>query len=247
LGNGTTKNSVMAVQVGAATNWVKIWANLIENVGQQSDGSLWFWGWDYSRTQQGSSIPIPTRVCLDTNWVDVGLGDWMVFAIKTDGTLWAWGREAEVYTGASDLASNAIPMQVGTNSDWRACSSFSQWCPIFMKRDGSLWIMDASDHRRIKPASAYKPVQLRQIALQKEVVDFAGGRQGFGVALTAEGEVWTWGLVFAQHTRANIPLQWASRLLNRVGLPVQLGEPGAVTHKEPWQLRNIEPTGDERQ
>ena len=72
---------------------MRIWANLIQNVGQQSDGSLWFWGWDYTRSQKGSSIPVPTRVSPDTNWVDVGMGDWMVFAIKSDGTLWAWGAK----------------------------------------------------------------------------------------------------------------------------------------------------------
>jgi alpha-tubulin suppressor-like RCC1 family protein len=153
VGNGTTNNSVVPVQVGTSSNWIKIWANLIENVGQQADGSLWFWGWDYSSSKKGSSIPIPTRVSPDTNWVDVGMGDWMVFAIKSDGTLWAWGREAHVFTGA-DATANSAPMRVGTDSDWRACAPFSQRCPLFMKRDGSLWVLDGSDSRGVANVTA---------------------------------------------------------------------------------------------
>src|SRR5438876_1152893 len=42
LGDGTTNHSRSPVQVGSSTNWTRIWANLIENVGQQTDGSLWF-------------------------------------------------------------------------------------------------------------------------------------------------------------------------------------------------------------
>lgn len=148
LGDGTTNFSRVPLQVGTSTSWIRIWANLISNVGQQADGSLWFWGWDYSRSKKGSSIPVPTRVSSDTNWVDVGMGDWMVFAIKSDGTLWAWGRLAHVFTGA-DATADPSPTQVGTDHDWRACASFASSRPIFMKRDGSIWVLDGSDSRGV--------------------------------------------------------------------------------------------------
>ena len=154
LGDGTTNYSRVPVQVGSATNWTRIWANLIQNVGHQTDGSLWFWGWDYTHSQKGSSVPIPTRVSPDTNWVDVGMGDWMVFAVKTDGTFWAWGRQAHIYTGATNAEADSSPARVGTESDWSACSQFSQSCPIFLKRDGSMWILDASDRRGVATVTA---------------------------------------------------------------------------------------------
>jgi hypothetical protein len=165
LGDGGTNFSRAPVRVGSSSNWTRIWAGAIQNVGQQSDGSLWFWGWDYTRSSRGSSIAVPTRVSADTNWASVGMGDYMVFAIRSDGTLWAWGRLAQIYTGATNgtlqawsqpaqlhagaakANQDSAPMRVGTDSDWRACASFAQACPVFMKRDGSVWCLDGSDQR----------------------------------------------------------------------------------------------------
>ncbi len=327
LGDGTTNNSRLSVQVGSSTNWIRIWANLIQNVGQQSDGSLWFWGWDYTRSQKGSSIPVPTRVSPDTNWVSVGMGDWMVFAIKSDGTLWAWGRQAHIYTGANPDADSS-PVRVGTSSDWRVCASFAGSCPVFMKRDDSIWVMDAADSRgvasvtaivrglvtnnqlncvansttlggdpafgvvkrlqitcqiggtnrvmtfredspvrvgepgqtltviralygdpkllrdapgRALPTASDPPAQLRRIQLAKDVVAFCGGRHMLGVALTADGEVWTWGQALGQHTRAIPPLQFCSSLLGRVGVAAHWGDPGPVILKGPSRLGRFDP------
>ena len=44
LGTGSTNNSAVPVQVGSATNWIKVWAGMLETVALQSDGSLWYWG-----------------------------------------------------------------------------------------------------------------------------------------------------------------------------------------------------------
>lgn len=147
LGDGTTNYSKVPIRVGNSTNWTRIWANLIQNVGQQSDGSLWFWGWDYTHSKDGSSVPVPTRISSETNWNDIGMGDYMMFAIRSDGTLWAWGRQAHVFTGSVDPQADTRPEQVGTDHDWLACSEFSQSCPLFLKRDGSIWELDGSDRR----------------------------------------------------------------------------------------------------
>jgi alpha-tubulin suppressor-like RCC1 family protein len=326
LGDGTTNYSRMPVRVGSSTNWTRIWANLIENVGQQTDGSLWFWGWDYTRSERGSSIPLPTRVSPDTNWVDVGMGDWMVFAIKSDGTLWAWGREAHLFTGATNAKTNSSPLRVGADTDWRASAPFCQKHPAFLKRDGSLWVVEGSDQPRVAgrggvadvttvvtgwitnnqlncraggsdlgddpafgvvkslqitfqlgaatrtlafqenstvslggtgepltiiralygdpsvlsngPAPSlrvvtYEPRRLRRIELQKDVVAFATGRHGLGVALTADGQVWTWGEALGRETRPIPPLQLLSKSLNRIGIGVQWGDPHPVILKRP--------------
>ena len=248
LGTGSTNNSTVPLQVGSSTNWVRIWASNIESVGQQSDGSLWFWG--HQLLQFGAKaqfIRTPTRLSSDTNWVDVGLGDFMGFAIKSDGTLWAWGADADIYTGAPEPDLNATPRQVGTNHDWRACSAFWNSCTVLMKQDGSLWALDDMLDQRSKrlgnPAWKMKPVPLRRINLQKDIVAFAGGRHRLGVAITRDGEVWTWGWALGHQSRGTALVRGVSRFLNRAGIRNRWGQgrPEPVTHSEPWQLPNTAP------
>jgi alpha-tubulin suppressor-like RCC1 family protein len=329
LGDGTTNYSRVPVRVGSSTNWTRIWANLIENVGQQTDGSLWFWGWDYTSSERGSSIPVPTRVSPDTNWVDVGMGDWMVFAIKSDGTLWAWGREAHLFTGSTNANANSSPVHVGTDTDWRAAAPFCQKHPSFLKRDGSLWVVEGSDQPHVTgrggvadvttvisscvtnnqlyrraggsdlgddPAFGmlkslqikfqlgattqtlafqeyatvdiggtgepltilealygdpsvfsngpspslrvvtYEPRRLRRTTLPSEIVAFGTGRHDLGVALTANGQVWTWGEALGQETRPIPPLQLLSKGINRIGFRAHWGDPHPVILKKPTPL-----------
>jgi len=224
LATGDTKDRTNAVQVGTSTNWVRIWAGGIQTVGMQSDGSLWFWG---SLTGDATNlIPIPTRISPDTNWVDVCFGYFTIFAVKSDGTLWTWGKEANFYSGANDLSLNATPMQVGTENDWESCASTSGgFYHLLKKTNGSLWALDASEHRKVKPASEYKPVQLREINLRKDIVAFAAGGDNIGVVLTRDGEVWTWGNVLGRHSPKDF---WTPN-----------GKPAYPTYKsidEPWQL-----------
>ena len=76
---------------------------------------------------------------------------------------------------------NSTPMQVGTETDWQSCAS-SPGCfyHILRKKDGSLWALDASEHRRVKPDSEYKPIPLRKINLQKDVTAFTAGGDNIG-------------------------------------------------------------------
>jgi len=83
----------------------------------------------------------------------------------------------------------------------------------------------------------YEPRRLRRIELQKDFVAFATGRQGLGVALTPDGEVWTWGEALGRHTRPIPALQFCSHVLKRIGARVpDWGESGPVILKEPSRL-----------
>jgi len=239
LGNGSTNDSLIPVQVGSATNWVKVWACGIQNIGMQSDGSLWFWGHDMSVSPH-KSILTPTRVSPDTNWVDVCFGAFMTLAIKKGGTLWAWGWKADIYTGSRDKSLNAMPVQVGTNADWRACGlSGNDRYQTFLKKDGSLWAMDSADPDDV-PASSYKPPQFKRIALRQDFVA-VGAQKGrddpFGAALTRDGEVWTWGKALGQSTPTNRVLQAISRTISRSGFKFAW-DPKPIS--QPWQLQNLD-------
>ena len=255
LGIGhTNRPNPVPVQIGSATNWVKVWAGLLETVALQSDGSLWYWGENPNPAfaQGAGQILVPTRISSDTNWVDVGFGPWTVLAIKSDGTLWAWGRNAEVYTGAKDTAQNATPTRVGTNSDWQSITSSADWwwCHGLVKKDGSLWVMDASDGNPNWPPSPHKPVQFRRVEFPKAYAAFAaasahaaaaGVHGPIGVVLARDGEVWTWGMVLGDPPTFKSRMQnLAVKIGNLFHRKISPGDPPPIYREQPWQLRNIE-------
>ena len=254
LGTGSTNNSAVPVQVGSATNWIKVWAGMLESVAMQSDGSLWYWGDnpDPAYDKHVGQILVPTRISPDTNWVDVGFGVNTVFAIKSDGTLWTWGRNAHAYTDAQDPALDTTPTRVGTNNDWRtipACGWW--WCQGLTKKDGSLWLMDASDGEPYGPRPPYKPVRFRRVELQKDVVAYTAGaahaaapgvHAPIGVALTRDGEVWTWGLMLGDPRGLGAKLRTSAiKLANRFGYKGEPPDAMPVIRQTPWRLPCVEP------
>jgi alpha-tubulin suppressor-like RCC1 family protein len=199
LGNGTTKSASQAVQVGSSTNWTKVWGGGVQAVGLQSDGSLWFWGSLTGGSEDRHAIyQVPTRVSPDDGWVDVCFGYFTMFALKSDGTLWVWGHEARYYNPAGD-ASSLTPRQVGSGNDWQSMSSGSGFYLLLSKKDGSLWSIDASEHRIVKPPEQYKPIKTERIDFTKDIAAYAAGGDNIGIILTHDGEIWTWGNVLGEH------------------------------------------------
>ena len=250
VGSTSPEGSSVPVQIGSETNWIRIWAGSLETVGMQSDHSLWYWGDspDPACDMKAGRIPFPMLISPDTDWVDVGFGVNTVFAIKANGTLWTWGRQAHVYTGASDTAKDATPTRIGTDSDWQSISAAAGWwCQGLIKKDGSLWLMDASDGKPNGPQPPYKPVRFRRIEFPKPYVAYAGGavhaaapgmHGPIGVILTSTGEVWTWGLVLGDPS----PL---TSILAFLAHPSDV--PLFVFREKPWRLGCIEPTALARQ
>ncbi len=234
--------SPTAVQVGSATNWIKVCAGNLKTAGIQSDGSLWVWGDNPAVPQrigyEDKHFLVPTRISSDTNWIDVAVKT-LVLAVKSDGTLWVWGRGARYYTGADNDGQDATLTRLGADSDWQACSigRYYQGYHVLRKRDGSLWAMDAKDYR----AAGFK-----RIDLAKDVVAYGSGPGRTGTVLTADGEVWTWGTALAEYTRPVPPLQFVSRVLKHAGLEVHWGDPKSRTLGKPWQLRNLDPDNPAR-
>jgi len=181
--------------------------------------------------------------------MEVGFGVNTVFAIKSDGTLWAWGREAHVYTGASDPAQDSTPVRVGTDSDWGSLSATTGWwCLGLTKKDGSLWMMDASEGQSSGPQPPYKQVRFGRVGFKEDYAAYAGGAAHaaapgvhgpIGVILTPQGEVWTWGMVLGDPLSTRGRAQaLAVKLANCLHLRIPAPAPPPVFRKEPWPLRN---------
>jgi len=248
LGIGSWTDSPDPVQVGTATNWVKIRAAGVGVAGIQSDGSLWIWGGSpklgNTTPQNAQNLLVPTRITPDTNWVDVSSAFNLWMAVKSDGTLWAWGRSAHFFTKASEEARTKLPssmapcetpMQVGRETNWQSvCSSGGGFYHLLKKRDGSFWLLDASEGHQTS-------VVLSRVELPPGVVAYdAGG--GAIAAITRNGEVWTCGTVLGQHGTKDRLVRFAQELCWRVGWKVQWdSDPKRIIREQPWPLRNVDP------
>jgi alpha-tubulin suppressor-like RCC1 family protein len=235
LGIGSWTDRPKAVQVGTATNWVKIRAGGVSAAGLQADGSLWIWGGSpklgNSRSLSVENLLVPTRFTLDTNWVDMSVAFNLWLAIKSDGTLWAWGQNAYIYTGASQDACQT-PTQIGHDKDWEfVCSSRGGFYHLLKKRDGTFWVMDASQGH-------HTSVRLRKVNLPPHIVASAAGG-GAIAAMTQDGEVWTCGTILGQHGLRDRFIRFVQAQCWRVGWQVRWeSNPSRIVREQPWQLRN---------
>jgi RNA polymerase sigma factor (sigma-70 family) len=236
LGINRNKEITKAEQVGTSTNWSKIVVGNGQKVGLQSDGSLWFWGSFSGDSKDTNIFFVPTRISSDTNWTDVCFGYFTMFALKSDGTLWSWGLKTDIYNGGPDQGldgsfAERTPTQIGTESDWQSFSSSpGDFYHLLRKRDGSLWALDASEHRTVKPPSSYKPVALKKINFNKDIAAYAAGGDNIGIILTPDGEVWTWGNVLGEHSFSDY---FGSH-------PHEVFFPKIRIINKPWQVSNID-------
>jgi RHS repeat-associated protein len=118
LGNGSTANSAVPLQVNGLSGVTAISANGNNSVALKSDGTVWAWG-DNSAGQLGNSSAgrsstTPVQVNISgvssiSNGADFGL------AVKSDGTAWGWGDDAsgQLGDGGACGRSCVTPTQVG--------------------------------------------------------------------------------------------------------------------------------------
>ena len=122
LGDGTTTNRSVPIQVGTTTDWVQVSVGTNATYAIKQNGTLWAWG----RNNQGQLSDntstqrlLPVQVLPGTTWSKVSAGDEFVVAQKTDGTLWSCGDGAFNQLGVPNSGSGLdIFTQVSADTDW---------------------------------------------------------------------------------------------------------------------------------
>jgi hypothetical protein len=115
LGDGTTTDRTVPVQVSGLTNVVAIAGGGYHSLAVKKDGTVWTWGNNsYGQLGDGTTTQrlVPVQVSGLTNIKDVAGGQHYCLAVKNDGTVWAWGHNGEGELGDGTTVARRTPVQV---------------------------------------------------------------------------------------------------------------------------------------
>jgi alpha-tubulin suppressor-like RCC1 family protein len=210
LGVNDVADRSSPTQVGTDTTWGTGTWNTGMNTGQcalavKTNGTLWAWGENAAgQLGQNSLVKIssPTQIGTETTWAlattttDQKISQTKgqsVKAIKTDGTMWAWGENEYGVLGLNDIADRSSPVQVGTNTNWKAAG----WC-MGLKTDGTLWSWGDGRHggklgqNAPDNSSLSSPTQVPGTNWS----DISGGGTQHMMVLKDDNTLWVWGSNF---------------------------------------------------
>nr|WP_243735005.1 Ig-like domain-containing protein [Paenibacillus turpanensis] len=141
LGNGTTTESLLPVQVPGLSGIVSIAAGALTGYAVKSDGTVYSWGSGSSGALGNNSSAnsnIPVQVMGLTGVIQVSANYYGAVALKGDGTVSTWGIGEYGALGNGTTVQSTIPVSVPNLSGIIAVSK-SRIGGFALRTDGTLW------------------------------------------------------------------------------------------------------------
>jgi alpha-tubulin suppressor-like RCC1 family protein len=216
LGDGTTTQRNIPVQVSGITGVIAIAAGCCHTLALKDDGTVWAWGNNWAG-QLGDGTTTwrytPVQVSGITGVIAIAAGYDHSIALKNDGTVWAWGSNSHGQLGTLlPGLQQSSPVQVSGLTSIIAITG-GGWHSIALKNDGTVWAWGTGADGQLGNGTntnkQYTPVQVSGLT---GVVAVAGGWY-HSIALKNDGTVWAWGNNWAGQlgdgttTQRNIPAQ----------------------------------------
>ena len=193
-GEAVTTESPVPLQIGTNIDWKSVATGAYHRLAIRNDGSLWAWGYNSHGTLgDGTAInrSAPVRVGMANDWASAACGVYTSFAIKTNGSLWVWG---DVFgTGGSNPPTSIVPIQLGSDTDWRAvhASTFRKFA-FATKQNGSLWSWGENPSGVLGLGGTAARSSPAQVGTALDWSSVAPGE--FHVTATKNnGSIWIWG------------------------------------------------------
>ncbi|GEM_PF-2663658 len=210
LGNNSTTQSSIPVQVSNITGIINVAAGYNSGYAVKSDGTVWAWGFG-SDGELGNNATaqsnVPVQVSNITGATAVTGGQNSGYALKSDGTVWAWGYNGNGQLGNNSTTQSNVPVQVSGLTGVIAIASGAT-SAYALKSDGTVWAWGAGSLGQLGnnlAIESHVPVQVSNIT---GVTAVAGGSSS-GYALKSDGTVVSGGdqvftTIFASEALANL-------------------------------------------
>jgi alpha-tubulin suppressor-like RCC1 family protein len=191
IGDGTFTNRLSPVLVPGLTGVKRVAAGGNHSLALKQDGTVWGWG-SNGVGELGTGVPIPTLVPTQTigltNVVEIAAGDQFSLALRSDGTVWTWG----LGIGQVGPPQYLTPVQVSGLANIVAIAAGAEYA-LALRQDGTVWAWGAGGLRRLGSGPGTDPViGLARVGYLTEVVSIGVGVT-HGMAIKADGTLWTWG------------------------------------------------------
>ncbi|SET99274.1 Alpha-tubulin suppressor [Stigmatella erecta] len=194
LGDGSTTNRSVPVQVQGLSGVVSVAAGFYHSLAVRTDGSVWAWGVnDYGQLGDGSTMNrlVPVQVQDLSGVVSVAAGFYHSLAVRTDGSVWAWGANWYGQLGDGSTTNRSVPVQVQGLSGVVSVAA-GLYHSLAVRADGSVWAWGANDRGQLGDGSTMNrlvPVQVQDLS----GVVSAGAGAIHSWAVRADGSAWVWG------------------------------------------------------
>src|SRR6266404_6201705 len=207
LGDGTTNDAAIPIQVGLGsnpplTNVTRLGGRTYFSLAVKSDGTIWGWGMNgagqMGNGTSGTNALTPVMVSNSqpgqavNNPLQVSCGYTYGVALLTNGLVWAWGTGFHGELGAGTNTQSYLPIQVPGLSNVTAISSGWKHT-LALKSDGTVWAWGLNSHGELGDGTVINRSNAVQVLNLTNILMVSGGDYN-SIALRSDGTVWKWGL-----------------------------------------------------
>jgi alpha-tubulin suppressor-like RCC1 family protein len=206
LGTGNLISRSSPVQVGALTDWSKVFCNRNYAAAIKTDNTLWVWGVNqYGQLGDGTKInkSSPVQIASNVAWVTF-TGEYTTLFIKTTGEMFAFGLNDTYQMLDGTTVNKSSPVQIASGVAPISVIQSSLSYPKYTR--GYAWVITKTDgtcsgSNPSIPTGRYNAISASalvpaSITLTQEWTNVAAGSGNGGtnvLGVKTDGTLWSWG------------------------------------------------------